>query len=300
MHNSNYMRTYVPGEQPVQEIHQLLLGAICPRPIAFASTVDRDGNPNLAPFSFFNMFGANPPVVVFSPSRSGRTNKTKDTYENIKEVPEVVINLVNFSIVEQANLASGVFPRGVSEFDKAGLTPIPAEVVRPFRVKESPVHLECKVLQVIETGQGPSAGNLILCEIVRVHVDEAILNDKGRIDPNKADWVARMGTDLYCRASGSTLFSVVKPGDGPNIGIDQLPEEIRTSKVFTGHDLARMGIVPNLPSQEEVRTFQDDERFLSIFAGEPNPVARREQIHRYARTLLDSGEILKAIALCIE
>jgi flavin reductase (DIM6/NTAB) family NADH-FMN oxidoreductase RutF len=294
------MRSYIPGEHPVQEIHQLLLGAIAPRPIAFASTIDAEGRPNLAPFSFFNIFGANPPVVVFSPSRTGRTNSTKDTYENVRTVPEVVINLVTYPIVQQTNLASAVFPRGTSEFVKAGLTPVPADLVRPFRVKESPVHLECKVLQVIETGQGPSAGNLVVCQIVKIHVDEAILNEKGRIDPDKADWVARMGGTLYCRASGQSLFSLPRPGGPPNIGIDQLPEEIRNSRIFTGNDLGRMGAVNQLPTPEEVRAFQDDEEFLSIFAGEPDPAARRDQIHRYARTLLDRGEVLKAIALCIE
>jgi flavin reductase (DIM6/NTAB) family NADH-FMN oxidoreductase RutF len=294
------MRSYIPGQVTPQELSTLLLGAIAPRPIAFASTVDREGRPNLAPFSFFNIFGANPPVVVFSPSRSGRTNTTKDTYENIKEVPEVVINLVNYAIVQQVNLASGLFPRGVNEFIKSGLTPIPGDVVKPFRVKESPVQLECKVLQVIETGQGPSAGNLVICEILKIHVEERILNEHGRIDPQKADWVARMGGELYCRAAGPALFKVARPGDGPNIGIDQLPEEIRNSKVLTGNDLGRMGIVKQLPTREEVIQFQNDETFLGIFSSTGDTGLRKEKIHAYAQQLLDAGEVMKAIAICIE
>jgi flavin reductase (DIM6/NTAB) family NADH-FMN oxidoreductase RutF len=294
------MKSYIPGQSTPQEMSALLLGAIAPRPIAFASTVDREGHPNLAPFSFFNIFGVNPPVVVFSPSRSGRTNTTKDTYENIKEVPEVVINLVTWTIVQQANLASAIYPRGVNEFVKAQLTPLPSDLVKPFRVKESPVQLECKVLRVFETGQGPSAGNLVICEVLKIHVDEKILNEQGRIDPQKADWVARMGGELYCRASGDALFRVPRPGDGPSIGIDQLPPEIRKSRILTGNDLGRMGLVKQLPSHDEVIRYQEDATLLGIFSAAPDPQARRDQVHCYAQKLLDAGETLKAIAICIE
>lgn len=294
------MKTITPGEVPVQEIHSLLLGAVAPRPIAFASTVDKEGRPNLAPFSFFNIFSTNPPVVVFSPSRRGRDNTTKHTYENVKEVPEVVINLVSYAMVQQVNLASSDFPKGIDEFVKAGFTPLASEKVRPFRVKESPVQLECKVLQVIETGPGPSAGNLVVCEVLLVHLDEAILDDKGRIDPQKADWVARMGGDWYCRANGNALFKVTKPMDGLSIGIDSLPPEIRGSRILTGNDLGRMGLIKALPSGEEIAGFRRDETYRQITEHWPQGDDRLERVHRYAQQLLDQGEFLKAVALCME
>lgn len=293
------MKTITPGEVPVQEIHGILLGAVAPRPIALASTVDLEGHPNLAPFSFFNIFSTNPPVVVFSPSRRGRDNTTKHTYDNVKKVPEVVINLVNYAMVQQVNLASSEFPKGIDEFFKAGFTPIPSEKVKPFRVKESPVQLECKVLQVIEAGNGPAAGNLVICEVLLVHIDEAIIDDKGKIDPQKADWVARMGGDWYCRAAGDALFKVTKPVDSPSIGIDSLPPEIRGSRILTGNDLGRMGLIKALPGDEEIQGFRQDETYLQI-TEHWNPEERRERVHRYAQQLLDRGEFIKAVALCIE
>jgi len=188
-----------------------MLGAIAPRPIAFASTIDGAGKPNLSPFSFFNAFGANPPIVVFSPSRRGTDNTTKHTYENIKEVPEVVINSVTYEMVKKVNETSADFPKGVNEFDMVGFTMEPSDLVRPFRVKESPVQLECKVIRVIETGLGPAAGNLMICEIVLIHVNQKVLDEKGRIDPDKIDLVGRLGGDYYVRASGSALFELAKP-----------------------------------------------------------------------------------------
>ncbi len=294
------MKTITPGEVSFREIHTVLLGAIAPRPIAFASTVDAEGRPNLSPFSFFNIFGTNPPVVVFSPSRRGRDNTVKHTYENIREVPEVVINLVNHSMIQQVNLASSEFPRGIDEFVKAGFTHLASDLVRPFRVKESPVQLECRVMQVIGTGENPSAGNLVICEIIRVHIDENILDEKGAIDPQKADWVARMGGDYYCRASGGALFRVAKAPDGPSLGIDRLPEEIRGSRVLTGFDLGRMGLIRALPTAEETRAFTEDPAFREILDHWSDPGERRDRIHRYAQQLLDSGEFLKAVALCTE
>ncbi len=200
-----------PKDVSIGKLQNLLQGAIAPRPIAFASTLNKDGHPNLAPFSFFNMFGANPPVVVFSPSRSGRDNTTKHTYDNVKEVPEVVINAVTYPMVKQVSDASIAYPKGVNEFEMVGFTMQPSEIVKPFRVKESPVQLECKVLQVIETGFEAGAGNLIICEVLLIHFNPDILDEEGRIDPNKIDLVARMGGDVYCRASGDALFSLPKP-----------------------------------------------------------------------------------------
>ncbi len=200
-----------PGDISIPRFHHLMLGAIAPRPIAFASTIDREGRPNLSPFSFFNAFGANPPVVVFSPSRRGKDATTKDTYDNIKEVPEVVINAVTYAMAQQVSDSSVDYPKGVNEFDMVGFTMEPSDLVRPFRVKESPVQFECKVLQVIETGTGNAAGNLVICEVLRIHVSPDILDEQGRIDPDKIDLVGRMGGNWYVRASGAALFEIAKP-----------------------------------------------------------------------------------------
>ena len=200
-----------PGETSIPKFHHLMLGAIAPRPIAFASTIDAEGRPNLSPFSFFNAFGANPPILVFSPSRRGKDNTTMHTFENIKEVPEVVINVVTYAMVQQVSDSSTDFPKGVNEFDMVGFTMEPSDLVKPFRVKESPVQFECRVLQVIETGTGNAAGNLVICEILRIHINPEIMDEKGRIDPHKTDLVGRMGGDYYVRASGSAIFELAKP-----------------------------------------------------------------------------------------
>jgi flavin reductase (DIM6/NTAB) family NADH-FMN oxidoreductase RutF len=208
--NMEYL-TFDPKVLPIPKLQGLVQGAVGPRPIAFASTIDGEGRPNLSPFSFFNVFGMNPPVLVFSPSRRGRDNTTKHTFENVKEVPEVVINVVNHAMVQQVSDASADFPKGVNEFEMVGFTMQPSDLVKPFRVKESPVQFECRVMQVIETGDGPGAGNLVICEILRMHVNPEILNDKGRIDQQKIDLVGRLGGDFYVRASGDALFEVPKP-----------------------------------------------------------------------------------------
>jgi flavin reductase (DIM6/NTAB) family NADH-FMN oxidoreductase RutF len=200
-----------PKEMTIQKLQGLLVGAVAPRPIAFASTVDKDGKPNLSPFSFFNAFGTNPPVLVFSPSRRGRDNTTKHTYDNVKEVPEVVINAVSFEMLQKVSDASAEFPKGVNEFEMVGFTMQKSDLVRPFRVKESPVQFECKVLQIIETGTRNAAGNLVICEILRMHVNPGILDESGRIDPHKIDLVGRLGRNFYVRASGNAIFEVAKP-----------------------------------------------------------------------------------------
>jgi flavin reductase (DIM6/NTAB) family NADH-FMN oxidoreductase RutF len=228
-------------------MHGLLLDAVAPRPIAFASTIDKEGNVNLSPFSFFNVFSANPPIMIFSPARRGRDNTTKHTYENVLEVPEVVINIVNYDIVHQASLASCEYPKGVNEFVKSGLTEEKSVLVKPPRVKESPVAFECKVNQVIPLGSEGAAGNLVICEVLLMHVHETVMNDQGRIDPWKLDAVARMGQDYYCRAQGENIFAVPKPGDKVKIGIDQLPEAIRKSKLFSVRDLAILANIERLP-----------------------------------------------------
>ncbi|KAA3648959.1 MAG: flavin reductase family protein [Bacteroidetes bacterium] len=246
-----------PKEVSMGKLHNYLLGSVGPRPIAFASTIDKDGNRNLSPFSFFNVFSAAPPIAIFSPAKSGRTNTQKNTYDNIKETMEVVINIVNFDLVQQMSLSSTAYEKGVDEFVKAGLTPIASDLVKPFRVKESPVQLECKVREVVELGDVGGSGNLIICEIVMVHINEAILGEDGTIDQHKIDLVGRMGGNYYVRASGDCLFEVPKPVRNLGIGIDQLPEPIRKSTILTGNDLGMLGNVEELPKFSE-KTFSEN------------------------------------------
>jgi flavin reductase (DIM6/NTAB) family NADH-FMN oxidoreductase RutF len=252
-----------PQTTPPQQFHQLLLGSIAPRPIAFASTVDKDGNPNLSPFSFFNAFGVNPTTLIFSPSRRGRDNTTKDTYENLKEVPEVVINMVSYNMVQQMSLASTEYPKGVNEFVKSGFTAIASEKVKPMRVKESPVQFECKVRQIIETGDTPGAGNLIICEILLAHIDDNILDANQLIDPDKIDLVGRMGGDWYVRTSGDAKFIVPKPLTILGIGIDNLPDKIRFSEFLSGNDLGQLGNLEKLPSTEEISSYKNAQTNLN-------------------------------------
>ena len=246
------MRTINPKEIPVSQLHGLLQSAVSPRPIAFASTVDKDGNVNLSPFSFFNIFSSNPPILVFSPSRRVRDNTTKHTLQNILEVPEVVINIVSYDMVQQASLSSVEFPKGVNEFKKSGLREVASQMVKPPRVGESPASFECKVNQVIPLGDNGGAGNLILCEILLIHFKEEIFDANGKIDPHRIDAVARMGGDYYCRANGENIFIVPKPSDKLTIGYDQIPEHIRNSKILSGNDLGMLGNVERLPDLEEI------------------------------------------------
>lgn len=264
-----------PNEIPVPRLHSYLLGAVAPRPIAFASTVDKEGNVNLSPFSFFNVFSANPPVLIFSPARRGGDNTVKNTYENVLEVPEVVINVVSYDMVQQASLASTEYPKGVNEFVKAGLTQVPSVMVKPPRVGESRISMECKVNQVLPLGNGGAAGNLVICELLLMHIEDSVLDADGKIDPFKLDAVARMGGDWYCRANGESLFRLPQPGMKLGIGVDQLPEVIRTSPVFTGGDLALLASVEVLP--EAVKNSTGD-----------------ASAHRRAKAFLDAGDVERA------
>lgn len=292
-----------PKEVCTSVLHSYMLASIAPRPIAFASTIDKNGTPNLAPFSFFNAFGSNPPVVVFSPARRVRDNTIKHTLENIYETNEVVINVVNYAMVQQASLASSEYPKGVNEFIKAGFTPIASQLVRPPRVKESPVQMECKVLEVKETGDQGGAANLIICEILLMHIDDSVLNPENKIDANKIDLVARMGGDLYCRAAGSALFSVAKPLTIPGIGIDSLPEKIRNSKVLTGNNLGQLGNMHALPGQEAIYDYSRKDfmkELKSRFGYDKNLF--QEKLHELAKTLLEKGHTEDAmlVLLCSE
>lgn len=284
-----------PKEIKTGVLHSYMLGSIAPRPIAFASTLDKEGNPNLAPFSFFNAFGSNPPTVVFSPARRVRDNTTKHTLENIYETGEVVINVVNYAMVQQMSLASTEYPKGVNEFVKAGFTPIASELIKPFRVKESPVQMECKVVEVKEMGDQGGAANLIICEILLMHISDAVLTPDKKIDPNKIDLVARMGGDLYCRASGNALFEVAKPLTTLGIGVDALPETIRLSKILTGNNLGQLGNVEHLPDAAEVREFRSRE-FMKALDDKfgHHPEILRDKLHELAKTLLDKGHVKEA------
>jgi flavin reductase (DIM6/NTAB) family NADH-FMN oxidoreductase RutF len=281
-----------PGEISTKQLHAYLLGSVAPRPICFASTIDKDGNPNLSPFSFFNVFGSKPPICVFSPARRVRDNTIKHTLENIQATGEVVINVVTYDMVQQTNLSSCEYPKQVNEFVKSGFTPLASELVKPFRVKESPVNLECKVLQVIETGNEGGAGNLIICEIVRMHIDERILGEDNQIDPHKIDLVARMGKDFYCRASGDAVFEVHKPNLELGIGIDSLPASIRNSTILTGNDLGILGNSTEIPV---VSAPTEDERLKQIFQDYSNDqIALQNALHQYAKELISRHDIDKA------
>ena len=282
----------VPGEIKTALLHGYLLGAIAPRPICFASTIDDKGAPNLSPFSFFNVFGSKPPILIFSPARRVRDNTIKHTLENVYATKEVVINVVSYDMVQQMNLASCEYPKGVNEFEKSGFTPIASDHVKPFRVKESHAQLECKVLQVIETGKEGGAANLIMCEVICMHLDDNVLDEQGKIDPHKIDLVARMGGDYYCRASGSAVFTVHKPNVELGIGFDALPEDVRNSTILTGNNLGMLGNSTSMPVVGEVLYDDRLTQIIKEYGGDA--ASKRDAIHLYAKELLDAGEIDKA------
>jgi len=297
MKNEKYLEI-IPGTIPTNQLHAYLLAGVAPRPIAFASTIDIVNRPNLAPFSFFNVFGSNPPVAIFSPARRVRDNTTKHTLENIHEVPEVVINAVNYAMVNQCSLASTDYPKGVNEFLKAGLTPIPSDLVRPFGVAESPFRMECKVKEVIKTGLEGGAGNLIICEVLKIHIKKEVLGENNQIDQNKIDLVARLGKDWYCRASGPALFEVEKPIERLGIGIDALPDSVKSSSVLTGNELARFGNLEQLPSSEEIDEFIRNERIVELAKIiQWTPGALIVRAHEAARLLLNLNETRDALIL---
>ncbi|NQX82371.1 MAG: flavin reductase family protein [Flavobacteriaceae bacterium] len=252
-----------PKEISTVELHSYLLSAVAPRPIAFASTMDKDGNPNLSPFSFFNVFSANPPILIFSPARRVKNNTTKHTLENAKQTKEVVINIVNYSIVQQMSLASTEYPKGVNEFEKAGFTMLKSDKVKPFRVKESPVQLECKINDIIELGNEGGAGNLIICEVLKLHIDKSILDDDNKIDHNKIDLVARMGGSYYSRARNG-FFEIPKPLSSLGIGFDQIPKEILDSKILSGNNLGMLANVDKKPSESDVDNFVSENSKLKM------------------------------------
>lgn len=274
-----------PKEIPVPKLHQYLLGAVGPRPIAFASTIDAEGRPNLSPFSFFNVFGANPPILIFSPARRGRDNTVKHTYNNSKATGEVVINVVNYDLVQQVSLSSTEYAEGVNEFVKAGLTMLESEVVKPFRVKESPVQFECRINEIVETGSEGGAGNLVICEVLKMHIREDILDEKGYIDQHKIDLVARMGGNWYTRATPG-MFEVPKPLQTLGIGVDEITEEVRNSKYLSGNDLGKLGNVEKLPTAQEIEEFLNENSELSALVKEGS----EEKTHSKAKEYLEKND----------
>ena len=284
-----------PKDIPVGELHQYLLGAVGPRPIALASTLDQYGNPNLSPFSFFNVFSATQPIAIFSPARRVRNNTTKHTLENVLDNKEVVINVVSYDIVQQTSLSSTEYESGVNEFTKAGLTPIQSELVKPFRVKESPVQMECVVNDVIELGQEGGAGNLVICEIKMIHISENILNDMGAIDPNKIDLVGRMGGNWYSRSSHDAIFEVEKPLRKLGIGVDNIPSRIRNSYILSGNDLGMLGNIESIPSVDEVNSYKEENYTIKeILNFTVEDEEARENLHYRAKELLKKGRVNEA------
>ena len=276
----------------VREKQNYLQHAIAPRPICFASTIDKNGQVNLSPFSFFNLFSLNPPIAVFSPSRRGRDGTSKHTYENVLQVPEVVINIVDYEMVQQTSLASCEFPKEVNEFEKAGLTEQPAVMVKPPMVKESKVKLECKVVEVKALGESGGSGNLVICEVLLMHIDDSILNAEGMIDQTKLHHVARLGGDWYCKVDESNLFKVEKPNVKLGIGFDALPSSIRASKILSGNDLGSLANVHQMPEIDP--SFEDEHLKQIVQYYSVNPEEMEKEIHMYAKKLLGEGKVQSA------
>lgn len=283
------MLTIDPKELSPAKLQGYLQSAIAPRPIAFASTIDKNGKPNLSPFSFFNIFSSNPPILVFSPARRVRDNTIKHTLINCHDTKQVVINVVNFDIVQQMSLSSTEYPEGVNEFVKAGFTAIPSENVKPYRVAESPVQFECKVNEIIALGTEGGAGNMIICEVVKMHINEAVLDANGTIDPMKIDLVSRLGGNWYSR-SNQGLFEVEKPLTTLGIGVDAIPNFVKESAVFDGNDLGKLGNVEALPTEEEITIFVKQNFEVKGVLSADDEVKK----HQFAKEYLDKNEVLTA------
>lgn len=288
------MISFEPKDISVPKLHGYLLSSVAPRPIAFASTIGADGNPNLSPFSFFNVFSANPPIMIFSPARRVRDNTTKHTLENAEITKEVVINIVNYDIVHQMSLSSTEYADGVNEFEKAGLTMLKSDLVKPFRVAESPVQFECKVNEIVKLGTEGGAGNLIICEVVKMHISSEILNEDQSINQEQLDLVARAGGSYYSRANKG-FFEIPKPLSTLGIGVDAMPEHVKNSMILTGNDLGMLGNVESLPSRNEIEAFLEDvsERYPNV-----RETSHREK-HKIAQNYLSFGDVESAWKLLL-
>lgn len=284
-----------PNQLSVGELHRLLLASVAPRPIALASTIDAKGNVNLSPFSFFNVFSANPPILIFSPARRGRDNTVKHTYENVKERNEVVVNIVNHAIVEQMSLSSTEYTSDVNEFVKAGFTQVPSDTVRPPRVGEAPVSFECIVENVMELGDQGGAGNLVISKIQRIHLHEKYLNASGELDTQKLDLVARMGESWYCRASGDALFEIPKPIFNKGIGVDALPSHVLNSDVLTGNHLGRLGNLEHIPTTSEIEKLKNSTE-LQLILNNKNSEAKIKALHEYVVGRINVNALANALS----
>ncbi|MCB0685516.1 MAG: flavin reductase family protein [Saprospiraceae bacterium] len=291
------MKTFLLSALSIPTRHQLLVSAVGPRPIALASTTNLQGQVNLSPFSFFNIFSSNPPIAVFSVSRRGYDSSVKDTFLNLKEVPEVAINMVNYSMGQQISLASNEYPQGVNEFEKAGFTMKNCDIIRPPYVGEAPVVLECKVSDIITLGDQGASGNLILCRILKMHVREEFLDKDDNLDSSQLDLIGRMGANWYCRAFGDALFEITKPSRELAIGIDRLPQHIKTSIILNGNDLGQLGSQPNVPSDDSWTQIRDLQSVKEIRDSDLSQENKRNDIHQKIKALIDSRAIEEALAL---
>jgi flavin reductase (DIM6/NTAB) family NADH-FMN oxidoreductase RutF len=282
--------SFLPEDLSTGALHGCLLTGIAPRPIAFVSTIDQAGNVNLSPFSFFNIFGSNPPTLIFSPARRVRDNTTKHTLDNIHEVMECTVNIVDFAMVEQMSLASTEYDKGVNEFIKSGLTEIKSDLVGPPRVGESPLSMECKVQQVITTGSEGGAGNLIIAEVIKIHLRADACNGENLLDEDKLDLVGRMGGSYYVRASGDALFEIPKPIRTKGIGVDRLPEHIRNSSILTGNDLGRLGNLEAIPDEATLKQLRSDDHLATL-------LVNRTAQHEHASKLLRAGDTQRALEI---
>lgn len=283
------MLSLTPKELTTVQVQAYLQAAIGPRPIALASTIDENGNANLSPFSFFNLFSSNPPILIFSPARRVRNNTIKHTLINVETTKEVVINIVNYSIVQQISLASTEYGDGVDEFLKAGLTKVASDLVQPFRVAESPVQLECKVNQIVPLGTEGGAGNLVICEVIKIHIQDEVLNANGAIDQHKIDLVARMGGNWYTRANEG-MFEVEKPLSTLGIGVDSIPEEVKKNNIFVGNDLGKLGNIEHIPTPEEINLFLNENQDIKSFKDNN----QTQEIYKKAKEFLDANLVLEA------
>lgn len=293
------MRTILPGELETKDLHQFIVGAIAPRPVAFASTIDERGIANIAPYSFFNAFSSNPPILVFSSNRTVRGNTTKDTLHNIQKNKEVVIHAVNYAIVRQMAIASISYPATVDEFQKAGLTAIAATTVQPFRIKESPAQFECKVQDIITLGQHGGAGHLIICNVQCMHIAEEVIDSRGRINPHRLDLVGRLGRAYYVRASGDAIFDVYQAASEVALGFDQLPDSIRNSPILTGNDLAQIAGQKAFPSAERIRKLKREDTLIQNLLLEyaEDKAGCLLALHQKAKQLIQTADTEKAFAL---
>ena len=292
------MLTITPKEEKTAVVHQYLLGSVSPRPICFASTISADGTPNIAPYSFFNCFSSNPPILIFSSNRTVANNTTKDTLANAHATKEVVVNVVNHDIVRQMTVASISYPSDVNEFDKAGLTPIASDLVKPFRIKEAPVQMECKVNDIISLGNTGGAGNLIICEVLRMHINEEILDENQQIDPHKIDLMGRMGRAFYCRASGDAVHKIYQNVTQIGIGADSLPLDVRFSEILTGNDIGNLAAQTELPSNEEITKIGARHKLERLMVYYENDLPTlTKKLHLLAKQLIEAENAKEALQM---